>query len=182
MIFDFAVWTDRATAVPTLLVCEEAHRYIPRDESTAFGPTRRAIAQIAKEGRKYGVSLCLVTQRPSEISETILSHSTTASALPPQCSRVFALRLGNDKDQEFVAKALPESARGFLGSLPALRTQEAIVVGEGVTLPMRIVLDDLPPDSRPRSETLPFSSAWQADTADAQIIAQTVDRWRKQVR
>jgi uncharacterized protein len=172
MIFDFAVWTDRAAAVPTLLVCEEAHRYIPRDESAAFGPTRRAIAQIAKEGRKYGVSLCLVTQRPSEISETILS----------QCSTVFALRLGNDKDQEFVAKALPESARGFLGSLPALRTQEAIVVGEGVTLPMRIVLDDLPPDSRPRSETLPFSSAWQTDTADAQIIAQTVDRWRKQVR
>jgi len=172
MVFDFAVWTDRAAAVPTLLVCEEAHRYIPRDESTAFGPTRRAIAQIAKEGRKYGVSLCLVTQRPSEISETILS----------QCSTVFALRLGNDKDQEFVARALPESARGFLGSLPALRTQEAIVVGEGVTLPMRIVLDDLPPDSRPRSETLPFSSAWQADAADSSLVAQTIDRWRKQIR
>src|SRR5262249_60984790 len=166
LIFDFALWSDRDKSIPILLVCDEAHRYVPNDSTLGFEPTRRAIAQIAKEGRKYGVSLCLVTQRPSEISETILS----------QCSTVFALRLGNDKDQEFVAKALPESARGFLGSLPALRTQEAIVVGEGVTLRMRIVLDDLPPDSRPRSETLPFSSAWQADTADAQIIAPTVTR------
>jgi uncharacterized protein len=172
MIFDFAVWTERTAAVPTLLVCEEAHRYIPRDESAAFGPTRRSIAQIAKEGRKYGVSLCLVSQRPSEISETILS----------QCNTIFALRLSNDRDQEFVARALPESARGFLGSLPALRTQEAIVVGEGVTLPMRILLDELPADSRPRSETLPFSSSWQQDSVDSGIVARTIDRWRRQTR
>ncbi len=172
MVFDFAVWTERTAAVPTLLVCEEAHRYIPRDESAAFGPTRKAIAQIAKEGRKYGVSLCLVTQRPSEISETILS----------QCNTIFALRLSNDRDQEFVARALPESARGFLGSLPALRSQEAIVVGEGVTLPMRIMLDELPADSRPRSETLPFSTAWQTDVGDGGVVSQTVSRWRRQVR
>jgi DNA helicase HerA-like ATPase len=172
MIFDFAVWTERTAVVPTLIVCEEAHRYIPSDEAAAFGPTRRAIAQIAKEGRKYGVSLCLVTQRPSEVSETILS----------QCNTIFALRLSNDRDQAFVAKALPESARGFLGSLPALRTQEAIVVGEGVTLPMRILFDHLPVDSRPRSETLPFSTAWQQDSTDAGIVARTVDRWRRRVR
>ncbi|MGH6931446.1 MAG: ATP-binding protein [Dongiaceae bacterium] len=172
MIFDFAVWTERTAAVPTLLVCEEAHRYIPRDEKAGFAPTRKAIAQIAKEGRKYGVSLCLVSQRPSELSETILS----------QCNTIFALRLGNDHDQNFVARALPESARGFLASLPALRTQEAIVVGEGVTLPMRILFDNLPSDGRPRSETLPFSSAWQNDTGGDGIVAQTVHRWRRQVR
>jgi DNA helicase HerA-like ATPase len=172
MIFDFAVWTERSAAVPTLLVCEEAHRYVPRDEKAGFAPTRKAIAQIAKEGRKYGVSLGLISQRPSEISETILS----------QCNTIFALRLSNDHDQNFVARALPESARGFLASLPALRTQEAIVVGEGVTLPMRIMLDDLPADGRPRSETLPFSTAWQTDAGDARIVAQTVHRWRRQVR
>ena len=105
-----------------LVVCEEAHRYIPRDPGDGFGPTRKAISRIAKEGRKYGVSLCLVTQSPSELSETILS----------QCNTLFALRMSNDRDQEFVRRALPESAAGMMGALPALRTQEAVVVGEGV--------------------------------------------------
>ena len=101
MIFDFAMWSSRDQAVPVLVVCEEAHRYIPRDPADGFVPTRKAISRIAKEGRKYGVSLCLVTQRPSELSETILS----------QCNTLFALRMSNDRDQEFVRRALPESAR-----------------------------------------------------------------------
>jgi DNA helicase HerA-like ATPase len=172
MIFDFAVWSDRGHGVATLLVCEEAHRYIPRDESSGFAPTRRAIAVIAKEGRKYGVSLGLVTQRPSEISETILS----------QCNTLFALRMSNDRDQAFVQRALPESAMGFIGALPALHRQEAIVVGEGVTLPMRVRFDDLPEGSRPRSWTTSFAQNWQQSRAGKDQVADIIDRWRRQAR
>src|SRR5262249_44733952 len=119
LVFDFALWSEREESIPMLLVCDEAHRYIHADESLGFEPTRRSISRIAKEGRKYGVSLCLVTQRPSEISETILS----------QCSTVFALRMSNEKDQNFVRRTLPESVAGLLNALPALRQQEALVVG-----------------------------------------------------
>jgi len=174
MIFDFAVWSERDNKTATLLVCEEAHRYIPRDDKPGFGPTRRIIAQIAKEGRKYGVSLGLVTQRPSEISETILS----------QCNTLFALRMNNDRDQTFVQRAMPESALGFLASLPALHRQEAIVVGEGVTLPMRIRFDNLAAELRPRSRTTSFSTAWQGggDEVGLDRIESVVDRWRRQTR
>jgi DNA helicase HerA-like ATPase len=173
MIFDFAMWSVRDQAVPVLVVCEEAHRYIPRDPRDGFGPTRKAISRIAKEGRKYGVSLCLVTQRPSELSETILS----------QCNTLFALRMSNDRDQEFVRRALPEGAAGMMGALPALRTQEAVVVGEGVTLPMRIRFDDLDGERKPLSETACFSSAWQQDVDRNQdFVLETLDRWRRQAR
>lgn len=171
-IFDFAVWSDRSKAVPVLLICEEAHRYVPQDPSMGFAPTRRVIAQIAKEGRKYGVSLGLVTQRPSELSETILS----------QCNTLFALRMSNTKDQEFVRRALPDSASGLLSALPALRKQEAIVVGEGVSLPMRICFRDLEEAQRPHSDTASFSASWQEDYADRDFIIETLHRWRTQSR
>ncbi len=172
LIFDFALWSDRAESIPVLVVCEEAHRYIPRDPDLGFKPTRKAISRIAKEGRKYGVSLCLVSQRPSELSETILS----------QCNTLFALRMSNVKDQEFVQRALPDSAAGLLNSLPALRTQEAVVVGEGVTLPMRIRFDDLTEDQLPRSATARFSTAWAEDRDSGALVATTVERWRRQIR
>ena len=173
MIFDFAMWSARDQAVPVLVVCEEAHRYIPRNPGDGFGPTRKAISRIAKEGRKYGVSLCLVTQRPSELSETILS----------QCNTLFALRMSNDRDQEFVRRALPESAAGMMGALPALRTQEAVVVGEGVNLPMRIRFDNLDGNHKPLSETACFSSAWQQDVdRNEDFVLDTLDRWRRQAR
>ena len=172
-VFDFALWSERSRAVPVLLVFEEAHRYIPRDEKTAFAPTRRAISRIAKEGRKYGVSLCLVTQRPSELSETILS----------QCSTLIALRMSNEQDQDFVRRSLPESAAGMLAALPALPNQEAIVIGEGVTLPMRIRFDDLPELDRPHGETARFSAAWDRDPEHQRgLIGETINRWRQQIR
>jgi DNA helicase HerA-like ATPase len=121
MIFDYAVWSDRTRQAPVLLVCEEAHRYVPQAEGAGFEPTKRALGRIAKEGRKYGISLCLVTQRPSELSMSILS----------QCNTLFALRMSNERDHDFVKNALPESAQSFLSALPSLRTQEAIVMGEG---------------------------------------------------
>lgn len=171
-LFDFAVWSERDAAVPVLLVCEEAHRYIPSEVGAGFEPTRRVISRIAKEGRKYGLSLGLVSQRPSELSESILS----------QCSTLFALRMGNQKDQDFVRRALPESAEGMLSALPALRNQQAVVVGEGVVLPMRIRFDDLPEAKRPHSDTASFARQWQEERGLDGFVPRTIERWRKQIR
>ena len=172
VVFEFSVWSDRNKAVPVLIACEEAHKYIPRDESTGFEPTRKAIARIAKEGRKYGVSICLITQRPSEISQTILS----------QCNTLFALRMSNEQDQQFVRAAMPDGAAGMLAALPAMRRQESIVVGEGVSVPMRIKFDDLAEEWRPHSSTAPYSTSWQQDIESTDVINETLYRWRRQVR
>lgn len=168
LIFDFALWTDREEALPILLVCDEAHRYIPRDERLGFEPTRRSISRIAKEGRKYGVSLCLVTQRPSELSEVILS----------QCSTVFALRMTNDSDQKYVRSMLPDSAAGLLSALPTLRQRESIIIGEGVAHPMRIRFAHLDPEFRPKGESTNFPAAWQDDLRTSEFVASVIDRWR----
>ena len=173
MVFDFAVWASEETSLaPVLLVCEEAHRYAPEKDGGTFGPTKQSIGRIAKEGRKYGVSVCLVSQRPSELSASILS----------QCSTLFALRLGNEHDLAFVRNALPESAAGFLKVLPALHSQEAVVMGEGVPVPMRIRFDSLPEDGRPRSHTAAYSTSWQEDRLDAEFVRRVVQKWRKQVK
>jgi uncharacterized protein len=170
LIFDFALHSEREETIPVLLVCDEAHRYIPRDENSGFEPTRRAIARIAKEGRKYGVSLCLVTQRPSELSETILS----------QCSTIFALRMNNERDQRYVRSMLPDDAAGLLNALPTLRQREAIVVGEGVAHPMRIRFKDLEDRHRPQGEAANFPEAWQADHKGREFVVEIIERWRHQ--
>jgi hypothetical protein len=171
MIFDFTLWSERNKAVPVLLVCEEAHRYVPKGEA-AFPSARKALARIAKEGRKYGVALCLITQRPSEISPEVLS----------QCNTLFALRMSNFPDQEFVAKTLPDSSGGLINALPALRTQEAIVVGEGVNVPVRLTMDNLAEEFRPRSGSAKFAAAWRQETTPQGFVEQTVERWRRQQR
>lgn len=172
VIFEFAVWCDRDQSVPVLIACEEAHKYIPKDDSNAFDPTRKAISRIAKEGRKYGVSLCLITQRPSEISQTTLS----------QCNTLFALRMSNEQDQMFVRSAMPDGAAGMLSALSAMKRQESIVVGEGVSVPMRIRFDDLAEEWQPRSVTAPYSSSWQQEIENTNVIQQTLHRWRRQIR
>ena len=172
MIFDFAVWADREKMPPTLLICEEAHRYVPADRNLGFAASTRAIARISKEGRKYGISLGLVTQRPSELSPSVLT----------QCGTLFALRMSNDLDQQFVAKALPDSSRGLLAALPSLRRQEGIVVGEGVTVPMRIRFDNLPAQHQPHSGSAQFSRAWQTDDANVEFLHEGINRWRHQAR
>lgn len=112
-----------------LLVCEEAHRYVPLDAQLGFAPTRRAIARIAKEGRKYGCYLGIVTQRPGELDPTILS----------QCSTVFAMRLANAADQEIIRSAIPDNSAGVLEFISALSNREAIAFGEAVATPMRMM-------------------------------------------
>jgi DNA helicase HerA-like ATPase len=170
LIFDFSVHSMDVERMPILLVCEEAHRYIPRDESKGFSQTRMLLARIAQEGRKYGIGLGLITQRPSLISETIVS----------QCNTLISLRMSNDVDQAFVRKSMPETALGLMAALPALRNQEAIISGEGVTIPMRVTLSDLPAHIRPRSETVSFSDFWSRDTWTTDKVNRVINKWRHQ--
>jgi uncharacterized protein len=172
LIFEFALWAERATMPPVLLVCEEAHRYIPQDRSTAFAPSRGAIARIAREGRKYGVSLCLVSQRPAELCASSIS----------QCNTIVALRLSNEQDQAFVANVMPDGSAWMLKTLPALATGECVIVGEGVAVPMHVTLATLPPAARPASLTPSFSGGWSASHDDAGMALRTVERWRRQQR
>lgn len=166
MTFDFALWSNGA--VPVTLVCEEAHRYVPNNPDLGFEPTRRAIARIAKEGRKYGVSLCVVSQRPSELDSTILS----------QCNTVFSMRMSNDRDQNFVRAAIFDTAASLLDFLPSMGPREAIVFGDGVTLPGRIRFADLPEEAMPRSRTASFTKNWQYAAGVELDLVDVVERWR----
>ena len=172
MVFDFALWSRNEPQRPILLVCEEAHRYVPKDETTGVQSVRKILERIAKEGRKYGVSLGLITQRPSDLAEGVLS----------QCGTIISMRLNNDRDQACVKAAMPEGARGFLDSIPALRNRECIVCGEGVSIPMRIRFDDLEPEKRPASNDPVFSELWRQEGGEAGIVERTIKRWRGQGR
>ncbi len=124
--FEIAMWSEGTYEI--LLLCEEAHRYVPADISQSFGPTRAAIARIAKEGRKYGAYLGIVTQRPGELDPTILS----------QCSTIFAMRLSNERDQDIVRSAISDSSASTISFLSSIGNREAITFGEAVGTPMRI--------------------------------------------
>ncbi|SMF71230.1 hypothetical protein SAMN02982989_3994 [Xaviernesmea oryzae] len=126
MAFELALWSNGA--IHTLVVCEEAHRYVPADHNLGFFPTRQAISRIAKEGRKYGVSLGVITQRPGELDQTILS----------QCSTLFAMRLSNDRDQEIIKSAIPNSSISTTSFLSSIGNGEAIAFGEAIAVPMRM--------------------------------------------
>ncbi|WP_380784947.1 ATP-binding protein [Sphingomonas sp. R86521] len=169
MTFDYAIWSRNEEPRPILLVCEEAHRYIPAGQETS-NSVGRILGRIAKEGRKYGVSLGLITQRPSDLAEGVLS----------QCGTIIAMRLNNDRDQAFVRAAMPEGARGFLDSIPALRNRECIICGEGVTIPVRVSFDGLDEAKRPASGDPLFSQLWRDVGGEDQIIARTIQRWRAQ--
>jgi uncharacterized protein len=169
LTFDFAMWSE--TPVPVTIVCEEAHRYAPRDTGLGFEPAKRALSRIVKEGRKYGVSLCVVTQRPSDLAPGLLS----------ECNTIFALRMTNHDDQEIVRGAVPEASHGLMNFLPALRNGEAIAAGEGVSMPMRVCFDMLPDDHRPKSATASFTGSWSQES-EGSHVDRAVERWRRGVR
>lgn len=171
MVFDFAIWSRNEPQRPILLVCEEAHRYVPSDRERQ-GAVSRILSRIAKEGRKYGVSLGLITQRPSDLAEGVLS----------QCGTIIAMRLNNERDQAFVRAAMPEGARGFLDSIPALRNRECIICGEGVSIPVRVALDTLDAAKRPASADPIFSDLWREVGGEDQIVQRVIQRWRAQGR
>jgi hypothetical protein len=168
MVFDYAIWSRTEAQRPLLLVCEEAHRYVPKDEHAGGQAVRKILERIAKEGRKYGVSLGLITQRPSDLAEGVLS----------QCGTIIAMRLNNDRDQACVRAAMPEGARGFLDAIPALRNRECIVCGEGVAIPIRVRFDDLEPEKRPASSDPSFAALWRETGGEEGIIQRTIKRWR----
>jgi uncharacterized protein len=167
--FEFAMWSEGK--VPILLVCEEAHLYAPENAEAGFEPTKRALSRIAKEGRKYGISLGIATQRPAELASSMLS----------QCNTIFAMRLSHDRDQQWVRAALSDGAIGLLDALPSLGTAEAIAVGEGIAMPMRLMFDELPEEQRPRSATAKFTASWKEDMAEGEeFVFEVIDRWRRQ--
>jgi hypothetical protein len=168
MVFDFAIWSRTEPQRPILLVCEEAHRYVPKDENAAGQAVRRILERIAQEGRKYGVSLGLITQRPSDLAEGVLS----------QCGTIISMRLNNERDQACVRAAMPEGARGFLDAIPALRNRECIACGEGVAIPIRVRFDDLEPEKRPASADPSFAALWRETGGEDGIIQRTIKRWR----
>jgi hypothetical protein len=168
LVFDFAVWGRDERTHPILLVCEEAHRYVPNEKNADGSSVGRILSRIAKEGRKYGVSLGLITQRPSDLAEGVLS----------QCGTIIAMRLNNDRDQAFVRAAMPEGSRGFLEAIPALRNRECVICGEGVSIPIRVAFDDLEEHRRPASADPSFSKLWCQTGDEEELIRRTVQRWR----
>jgi hypothetical protein len=166
MAFDFGVWSDGAT--PLLFVCEEAHRYAALDRTVGFGPTRRAISRMAKEGRKYGVYLGLVTQRPAELDPTVIS----------QCSTLFAMRMSNDRDHAVLRSAIIDTAANLLSFVPSLGTREVLAFGVGVPLPIRLTFAELPQHLVPRREAFAEQSVPQTRAHDIDFVAAVVERWR----
>jgi DNA helicase HerA-like ATPase len=166
LAFDIAMWSEGKIAIT--FVCEEAHRYVPRSEAQGFEPTKRAVSRIAKEGRKYGCSLCIVSQRPGDVDPTILS----------QCSTLITMRLSNERDQAIVESALAESSASLTSFLPALGTRETIVFGEGVPLPSRILLSELPKEALPSGNTMKFADAWGTDHTNDGLLEAMIARWR----
>ena len=165
LAFDLAIWSK--SRIQTLVVCEEAHRYIPADQTAGFAPTRSAIARIAKEGRKYGVYLGIVTQRPGELDETILS----------QCNTYFSMRLGNDRDQEIMRRAISGSSRSAINFLPSLANREAIAFGQGVSTPMRMTFENVEMKQLPGNHLYEEQVAVQ-DGTDTVSISDVIHRMR----
>lgn len=172
LAFDFAQWSMNVGRPPLVIVCEEAHRYVPAMHLDDNNVTRHILERIAKEGRKYGVCLGLVSQRPSDLSESVLS----------QCGTVISMRMNNERDQNFVRAAMPEGGKIFLDAIAALRNRECIVSGEGASVPMRVALDTLEPERRPTSDDPVFTDSWsQPATLDTEMT-EIVRRWRSQSR
>jgi uncharacterized protein len=166
MAFDLGLWSEGAA--PLLLVCEEAHRYTAADRSVGFGPTRRSISRIAKEGRKHGVFLGLVSQRPAELDATIIS----------QCSTLFAMRMTNDRDQAILRSAVSDAAANLLDFLPSLGTGEVFAFGEGVALPTRVKLKQLPPHLLPKSDAVTSTRGDLGAGLGEEFIGAVLKRWR----
>ncbi len=166
MAFDFGLWSDGVA--PLLFVCEEAHRYAPADKTIGFGPTKRALSRIAKEGRKYGVFLGLVTQRPAEIDATIIS----------QCSTLFVMRLSNDRDQNLIRSAVSDAAANLLAFIPSLGVREVFTFGSGVALPTRMRFQELAEAQRPSSEASGNTRSDAGTSMNKDLLTSVIDRWR----
>jgi hypothetical protein len=172
LLYDIQFWMSSSSRTPVTLLCDEAHLYLPiRDDADVV--QRQALGsfeRIAKEGRKYGVSLMVVSQRPSDVSRTILS----------QCNNFLALRLTNETDQGVIKRLMPDSLSGMTSILPLLDTGEALLLGDAVLMPARIKLDA--PVVAPDSATRDFWKEWGARQPDEKAISAAVECLRSQTR
>ena len=169
LLFQYKLWQTREEREkdPVLFICEEAHRYVPNHGEAQYKEAQEAVRRIAKEGRKYGVGLMLVSQRPSDVEATVLS----------QCNSWIILRLTNSNDQEHVSKFLPDSMIGLTKMLPSLTRREAIFVGEAAALPSRIRINKLSPEQLPDSNDISFVKGWVNEPTKATVLKKITDRW-----
>lgn len=153
--------------VPVMFVCEEAHNYVPQSDIAAYKASRKSIERIAKEGRKYGLSLMVVSQRPSEVSDTIFA----------QCNNFLALRLTNSADQNYVRRLFPDNSNAITEALPNLGPGECIVVGDAAVLPA-IVQMELP-NPQPNSQSVKVHTEWCELWREVKF-EDVITRWRKE--
>ena len=168
LLFQYKVYqtTEERRRDPVVFVCEEAHRYVPDRGEAEYAAAQTAIRRIAREGRKYGIGLMLVSQRPADIESTVIS----------QCGTWIVLRLTNAADQQHVSRFLPDGLSGMTKALPNLAQQEAIFVGEGAAMPARVRIKDLQEDQLPKSETAKFAKGWALDRLTEAEIAAVANR------
>jgi uncharacterized protein len=175
-LFSIKLWQTREEREnnPVLLVCEEAHRYVPNRGEAQYEAAQDAIRRLAKEGRKYGIGLMLISQRPSEVEATVLS----------QCNTWIVMRITNESDRNYVQGILPDSLAGLTKVLSGLRRREAIFVGQAAVLPSRILIRDLVKEGKPlpRSQDIDFDKGWQADPITDDHLVKVARRWRVQSR
>ncbi len=167
-LFDFAYWYKRThdEACPVAVFCDEAHIYL-NDKDSSSEPARLSAERIAKEGRKYGISLTVISQRPREVSATILS----------QCNTFLCLRISNPDDQIYVKSLLPDSIRGVVNVFSTLRRGECILLGDSVMMPTRIKIDK--PNPKPKSDDTSFYEEWQKEHEEVDFN-KVLGAWRKQ--
>jgi hypothetical protein len=169
IVFEFNLWNPEREKFPILMVYEEAHNYVPRQYNLGFTSAHKAVERITKEGRKYGIGAIFVSQRPNELSETVIS----------QCNNFIAMRLTNPDDQDYVRRLVPDSASGLMGMVPALRTGEALLLGDAVSMPTRVLIDL--PNPEPSSKDVKFAKGW-TEGAKKMDIERVVKRWRTRRR
>jgi DNA helicase HerA-like ATPase len=174
LVFDFAFHyskikhiSEGQNDIPFMIVCEEAHNYIPRTGGAEYKAAKKSIERIAKEGRKYGLSLMVVSQRPSEVSETIFS----------QCNNFISLRLTNVNDQSYVKALMPENSNAIADILPNLGPGECLIVGDATLLPSVVKLEM--PDPQPQSQSVMFHDEWQKNWKDLGFD-EIIKRWKKE--
>lgn len=169
LVFSVQQWVEKEKIQPIALFCDEAHLYIPQDVKDGVESlSLNSFERIAKEGRKYGVGLVVITQRPSEVDRTVLSQS----------SNYVAMRLTNSDDQNVIKRLLPDSIGNFGDILPILDVGEALVVGDACLLPSRIIIKK--PNPEPNSSTVRFWDEWSKETTDAAVVSSAVENMIKQ--
>jgi len=169
LVYEFNYWNPKRREFPITLICEEAHSYIPREKGGQFEGTKKMMERIAKEGRKYGVSIGVISQRPTELSETMLS----------QCSSFICLRTSNPDDQAYIRKLLPEAEGDLADILSSLGRGEALVLGEAAPLPTRVQI--YRPNPTPKSNDVDYFSGWRQGPDDLDVD-EIVNLWRTQTR